>query len=383
MAAARNYYDILGVPKTATADEIKKAFRKAARKHHPDAGGSEEKFKELNEAYEVLSDAEKRKQYDQFGQYFGGPGGPGYGGGAPGGAGGAYPGGFPGGAGGPGGFQYTTADLGDLGDLFGSVFGGGFGGAQAQRAQRGGDLSYEVTLGFEEALEGVTTKVDVQRVESCAACKGSGAAAGTSAATCPACKGTGHVSQGQGLFGVSRACARCAGTGKVIEKPCPTCRGKGSVVKVKPLTVKIPAGATDGGKIRFKGKGEPGGGGGPAGDLYVVTHIRKHPYFTRDGADVVLELPVTLAEAALGAEVEVPTPHDRVKLKIAPGTQDGKVFKLPGKGAPKLKGSGHGDLKVRVKVAVPGDLTSEQKELLKRFASSRGAADNVRKHFEK
>jgi molecular chaperone DnaJ len=375
MAAARNYYDILGVPKTASADEIKKAFRKSARKHHPDAGGSEEKFKELNEAYEVLSDKEKRAQYDQFGQYFGGSGGPGYGG----------PGGpSPRGAGAPGGFQYTTADLGDLGDIFGSVFSGFGGGAPSQpRAQRGADLTYEVALTFDEALEGVTTKVDVQRVESCPTCRGSGAAPGTSPTTCPVCKGTGHVSQGQGLFGVSRPCSRCGGSGRIVETPCTTCRGKGSVVKVKPVTVKIPAGANDGGKIRFKGKGEPGSGGGPAGDLYLVTHIKKHPYFTRDGADVMLELPITLSEAALGAEMEVPTPRDRVKLKVAAGTQDGKVYKLPGKGAPKLKGSGHGDMKVRVKVAMPTELSAEQKELLKRFASSRGEADHVRKHLEK
>ena len=373
MAAARNYYDILGVPKTASADEIKKAFRKSARKHHPDAGGSEEKFKELNEAYEVLSDKEKRSQYDQFGQYFGGAGGPGYGGG-----------GAPGRGGPGGGYQYTTADLGDLGDIFGSVFSGFGGGAPAQpRTQRGSDLSYEVALTFDEALGGVTTKVDVQRVESCATCRGSGAAPGTSPTTCPVCKGTGHVSQGQGLFGVSRPCSRCGGSGRVVEMPCTTCRGKGSVVKVKPVTVKIPAGANDGGKIRFKGKGEPGGGGGPAGDLYVMTHIKKHPYFTRDGADVLLELPITVTEAALGAEMEVPTPRDRVKLKIAAGTPDGKVYKLPGKGAPKLKGTGQGDMKVRVKVVTPAELSSEQKELLKRFASSRGEADRVRKHLEK
>jgi molecular chaperone DnaJ len=384
MTAARNYYDILGVPKTASADEIKKAFRKSARKHHPDAGGSEEKFKELNEAYEVLSDKDKRAQYDEYGQYFGGRGGPGYGGpggpgAGPGGAGAGWP---PGGAGSPGGFQYTTTDMGDLGDLFGSVF-SGFGGAPAQpRAQRGRDLAYELTLSFQDALDGVTTKVDVQRVETCPTCKGSGAAPGTSPTTCPVCKGTGHVSQGQGLFGVSRTCSRCGGSGKTVESPCTTCRGKGSVVKVKPVTVKVPPGSNDGGKIRFRGKGEPGAGGGPAGDLYVVTHISKHPYFTRDGADVVLELPLTVTEAALGAEVEVPTPRDRVKLKIAAGTQDGKVYKLPGKGAPKLKGSGHGDMRVRVKVTVPADLSAEQKELLKRFASSRGETDRIRAHFD-
>jgi molecular chaperone DnaJ len=372
MAAARNYYDILGVPKSATADEVKKAFRRLARKHHPDAGGSEEKFKELNEAYEVLSDPEKREQYDQYGAYFGGN--------VPPGAGGAGPAGWPGAGPGPGGAAYTNVDLGDLGDLFGSMFGGGAGGGRSAgpAAQRGRDLTYEVQLSFDEAMKGVSTKIEVQRTESCPTCHGSGAAPGTSPVTCPVCKGSGHVAQGQGLFSFSRPCPRCAGAGTIVETPCPTCRGKGQVVKTKPVTVQIPAGVNDGGKLRFKGKGEPGVAGGPAGDLYVMTRIASHPYFTRDGANVVLELPVTFTEAALGSDVEVPTPDGRVKLKIAPGTQDGKVYKLAGKGAPKLKGAGRGDMKVRVKIVVPKDLSAEQKELLKRFASARGEADQVR-----
>ncbi len=375
MAGAKNYYDILGVPKSATADEIKKAFRKLARKHHPDKeGGSEERFKEINEAYEVLSDKEKRAQYDQFGQYFGGNVPPGAGAAGPGGA--AWPpgAGWPGGA--PGGV-YGNVDFGDLSDLFGSVFTGG--GRQESRAQRGRDLSYELTLGFDEALQGVSTKVEVQRAEQCKTCKGSGASPGTSVSTCPVCNGSGRVSQGQGMFAFSRTCHRCNGTGKVIEKPCATCKGVGRVVKNRPVTVQIPAGVTDGGRIRFKGKGEPGTGGGPAGDLYVVTHIRSHPYFKRHGADVLLDLPVTYDEAALGAEVEIPTPDGRVKLKIAEGTQSGKVYKLAGKGAAKLKGGGRGDMKVKVKVVTPEDLNTEQKELLKRFASSR--AEDMRKHL--
>jgi molecular chaperone DnaJ len=379
---AANHYDTLGVKKDASADEIKKAFRKLARKHHPDAGGSEERFKEINEAYEVLSDAEKRKQYDEYGQYFGGnmPPGAGAGAGAPG-AGGF--GGFPG-----GGYQtVNVGDLGDIGDLLGGMFGGGFGGGggggrAAAAAKRGGDLTYEVALTFEEALRGVSTKVDVQRAETCPTCKGTGAKPGTSPVTCPVCHGTGTVSQGQGLFGVSRTCSRCGGTGRVIEDPCKTCRGKGRVVRVKPLTVQIPAGVTDGGKIRFKGKGEPGSAGGPAGDLYVVTHIKKHPFFSREGADVALELPLTIAEAALGTQVEIPTPDGRVKLKVAPGTSDGKVYKLPGKGAPKLKGSGRGDMKVRVSIEVPKGLNGAQRKLLEEFAASRGAADDVRKHLK-
>ena len=382
--AAKDYYETLGVPKSATADEIKKAYRRLARKHHPDAGGSEEKFKEVGQAYEVLSDKEKRAEYDQFGAYFGGnvpPGGGGQGG----------PAGRPGGAPGAGGFQYTNVDMGDLGDLFGNLFGGGMPGgatmggpAQTRTAaQRGRDLTYEVSLTFDEALKGVSTKVDVQRTESCPTCHGSGAAPGTSATTCPVCQGSGHVAQGQGVFSFSRPCPRCGGSGKIIETPCSTCRGKGQVVRAKPVTVQIPPGVTDGGKIRFKGKGESGIGGGPAGDLYVITRIKPHPYFTREGADVALELPVTVTEAALGAQLEIPTPSGRVKLKVAPGTQDGKVYKLPGKGAARLKGNGFGDMKVRVKIVVPEELNAEQKELLKRFASSRGAADDVRKRFAK
>ncbi len=374
MPATKDYYDILGVKKSASADEIKKAFRKLARKHHPDAGGSEEKFKEINEAYEVLSDPEKRKQYDQYGAYFGGAG-------APGGPGGA-PGGWPPGAG--GGFSYEHVDL---GDIFGDVFGGGgFGGTRTgtsagRGARRGRDLTYEITLGFDEALAGVSTKVDVERAETCSVCKGSGAKPGTSATTCPTCSGTGHVSQGQGgMFAFSRPCPRCGGSGSVIENPCAACKGVGRATRIKPVTVNVPPGVTDGGKLRFKGKGEPGEGGAPAGDLYVVTHIKPHPYFTRDGADVVMELPITITEAALGTEVTIPVPEGgKVKLKIAPGTQDGAVHRLKGKGAPKLKGAGRGDLKVRMKVVVPSDLTAEQKELLNRFASSH--TGDVRAHI--
>ncbi|MDY0340868.1 MAG: molecular chaperone DnaJ [Coriobacteriia bacterium] len=370
--ADRDYYDILGVSKTATADEIKKAFRKQARKHHPDAGGSEDKFKEINQAYEVLSDDEKRKQYDTYGRYFGGATPPG-GAGGPGA--GWSGGGFPGGAGG-----YSNVEVGDLGDLFGNLFGGGGGGGSRRGAHRGADLQYDLTLTFDEALGGTSTKVDVKRTESCATCSGTGAKPGTSPTTCPTCSGSGQVAQGQGVFGFSRPCQRCGGTGRVIEHPCTTCKGKGKVLRVKPLTVNIPPGVTDGGKLRFAGKGEPGVGGAPAGDLYVTTHIKPHTFFTRDGADVVLELPVTITEAALGTEVQVPTPDGgKVKIKVAAGTADGKVLRVPGKGAPKLKGRGSGDLKVRVKIVVPQKLTGAQKDLLRKFESLR--ADDVRSHI--
>ncbi|MCX8007646.1 MAG: molecular chaperone DnaJ [Coriobacteriia bacterium] len=372
MAAAKDYYDILGVSRNATPDEIKKAFRKQARKHHPDAGGSEERFKEINEAYEVLSDPEKRKQYDQYGQYFGGTIPPGAG------AAGA-------GAGWPGGFTYThVGDIGDLGDLFGDLF-SGFGAAAGRQgarttARRGADLQYDVTLSFDESMRGLSTKVDVRRDETCTTCHGTGAKPGTGRSTCPTCKGSGHVTQGQGLFAFSRTCPRCAGEGTVVEHPCATCKGRGKVTRVKPLTVNIPAGVTDGSKLRFKGKGEPGVGGGPAGDLYVVTHVKPHPYYTREGADVVLDLPVTIAEAALGAEVTVPTPSgERVKLKIPAGTQDGKVLRVPGKGAPRLKGKGSGDLKVRIRVKVPTKLSARQRELLEELSRTMG--DEIRSHI--
>jgi len=376
MAPTANYYDVLGLKKDASAADIKKAFRRLARKHHPDAGGDEEKFKEINEAYEVLSNDEKRAQYDQYGQYFGGQAPPGAAGGAR--------GGWPGGAGGPGGgFRVDNVDL---GDLFGSVFGGGGGGGGGRRAagpqpQRGADVQLDLDLSFEQAYAGSSAKVEIERAETCSVCGGSGAKPGTSPVTCPTCGGSGAVSDGQGMFGFSRTCPTCSGTGRYIEQPCSACRGKGSVVRLKPVTVNVPPGATDGGRLRFKGKGRSGVNGGPAGDLYVVTRIKPHPYYTRDGADVRLDLPLGIAEAALGTEVKVPAPDGTtVKLKVPAGTQDGKIFKVSGKGAPKLKGSGHGDLKARARVVVPTELTDAQRELLERFAAEDGS--DVRAHIK-
>ncbi len=368
MAPSANYYDILGVKKDASADEIKKAFRRLARKHHPDAGGDEEKFKEINEAYETLSDTEKRAQYDQYGQYYGGQAPPG-----------ARPGaGWPGGGGGG-----VHVDVGDLGDIFGSVFsGGGFGGrASAPQPRRGHDVSVDLTLSFEQAFTGTSAKVDIKSTEQCSVCGGSGAKPGTSRTTCPTCGGAGAISEGQGMFGFSRTCPRCQGAGTIVEQPCAACRGTGSVVKLRPLTVNVPAGATDGGKLRFKGKGESGLNGGPRGDLYVVTKIRPHAYFKRDGSDVTMELPVSITEATLGTSITVPAPDgSKVKLKVPAGTQDGKVFRLRGKGAPKLKGSGNGDLRVKAHVVVPEDLTDRQRELLAEFAEEGGA--DVRAHIK-
>lgn len=221
--------------------------------------------------------------------------------------------------------------------------------------------------------------MEVERVEDCRKCKGTGAKPGTSPKTCPACGGSGTQAQSQGLFAVSRPCPRCAGSGRIIEDPCATCRGKGRVKRTKPVTVNVPAGVTDGGKIRFKGKGEPGVSGGPPGDLYVVTHIAPHAYFERDGSNVLLDLPVTVDEVALGSEIMVPTLDGKVRLKVKQGTQDGKVLTLKGKGAPKLKGRGRGDMRVRIRVRTPEKLDKEQKELLRRFASSR--SEDVRSHL--
>jgi molecular chaperone DnaJ len=357
MSPTTDYYDVLGVKKTASTDEVKKAFRRLARKHHPDAGGDEEKFKEINEAYEVLSDAEKRKQYDQYGQYFAGGVPPGYG------AGGSS----------PGGSRYQTVDGGDLGDLFGSVF-GGFGGGGGRRSQpqphRGRDLQLNVDLTFEQAYSGMSTQIEVDREETCSICKGSGAAPGTSSTTCPACGGQGVVSEGQGMFGFSRTCPRCQGSGQIVEHPCSTCRGSGSVKRRVPVTINVPAGAVDGGKLRFKGRGESGENGGPRGDLYVITRIKHHPYYSRDGADVILDLPLSIAEASLGTEVRVPAPDGtKVKLKVPAGTQDGRIFRIRGKGASHLKGSGVGDLKVKAHVVVPKELTDAQREALTQFAA--------------
>jgi molecular chaperone DnaJ len=226
----------------------------------------------------------------------------------------------------------------------------------------------------------MSTQVDVEGVESCATCGGTGAKPGTNPTTCPACGGTGRQAEGQGMFGFSRDCARCGGAGTIVEQPCSTCRGQGKVRRRKPVTVNVPAGANDEGKLRFKGKGEPGVNGGPRGDLYVITHIKRHPYYTRDGADVVLALPVSIAEAALGTEVRVPAPDGtKVKVKIPAGTQDGKVFRIRGKGAPKLKGGGHGDLRIQAHVVVPTELTGAQRSALEQFAAE--THENLRAHI--
>jgi molecular chaperone DnaJ len=345
-------YDTLGVKKGASADEIKKAYRKLAAQYHPDKNpgdaSAEEKFKEVQNAYDVLSDAEKRKQYDRFGEN-GRRAGPGF-----------DPGNF-------GGGNFTINDLGDLGDLFGGLFGGRAGRAGARRAQpeRGDDLEVLVNVSFEDSLRGLETKIPVQVTTACRECGGTGAEPGTSPVICPVCNGRGVVAESQGLFALSEPCPRCRGNGTVIEKPCHRCHGSGQEIRTKNYTVKIPAGVKDGTRIRLKGKGETGQSGGAAGDLFVVTRVEPSKRFQRRDADLVVDVPVTYAEAALGANVEVPTPYgDRVSLKVPAGTQDGRQLRIRGHGAPKLKGAGKGDLIARLRLTVPKRLTKKEREAL-------------------
>ena len=338
-------YDTLGVPKNASADEIKKAYRKLAREHHPDANpgdaAAEEKFKEVQTAYDVLSDPEKRKQYDTYGSANGRMGGPS-------------------GGGGP-----QFADF-DLSDLFGGLFGGGggFGRGRAPQPERGADLQTEVHVSFEDSLKGVQAPVRANLETACHTCGGSGAEPGTAPIVCPQCNGRGIVSDSQGLFSLSHPCPRCRGNGTVIEQPCHTCGGSGRERVQKTFQVKIPAGAKDGTKIRLKGRGEQGRNGGPAGDLYVVARVADSPVYERRGADLIVDVPVSFADAALGASVEVPTPEGTISLKVPAGSQHGKLLKVKGRGAPKLKGDGKGDLLARLKLIVPEQVSKQERELL-------------------
>jgi molecular chaperone DnaJ len=352
--ATRSPYEVLGVSKTASADEIKKAYRKLAREYHPDRNpgdaGAEERFKEVQGAYDLLSDAEKRQQYDRFGAANGrGPAG----------------GGFQGG-------NYNFAgdfNIGDLGDLFGGLFGGRGGSATQSRAQRGTDLEVDVNLSFEDSLKGLETKIPVTLDTACSVCHGSGAKPGTAPKICPECNGRGVVAESQGFFALSQPCPRCRGNGTVIEDPCDRCKGSGRERRTKRYTVKIPAGVKDGTRIRLMGKGEAGFGGGEAGDLFVVTRVQPSKLYERRGDDLVVDLPVTFSEAALGATVEVPTPDGTVSLKVKPGTQDGTMLRVKGKGAPKLKGGGRGDVLARVGIRVPKRLKKRERELLEELQS--------------
>jgi len=354
----RDYYEVLGVARGATQDEIKKAYRKLARKYHPDAHPddprAEERFKEVSTAYEVLSNPEKRKQYDAGPSAFFGRQGPS---GA-----GAY--GFD-----PRAFRDGQAFTGDFADLFSGLFGGRFsgGGPRRRQAQKGRDLSVGVTISFEDSLKGVTTRISVPKAVECAACGGSGAAPGTSPVVCPECGGRGVTAQNQGFFALSQPCLACAGQGTVIQTPCADCGGEGVQQAVKKFTVPIPAGVKDGTKIRLKGKGEPGQKGGPPGDLYVVVRVEASALYERRGSDLLVEVPVSFVEAALGASIAIPTPDGRVALKVPAGVRDATLLRVKGKGVPGLGGKSRGDLLARIRVVTPSSLTNEERELYSRL----------------
>ena len=357
----KDYYQVLGVPKNASAAEIKKAYRKLAQQHHPDANPgnaqAEERFKEISAAYDVLGDEGKRKQYDQVREMA-----------ASGFGSGGVPGGFPGGF--PGGGRVRTEDVsgfgvGDFGDLFGDLF-GAMGRRGRTRPARGADLETETTVTFEQAMEGTTVPVRITGPAACETCQGSGAAPGTTPVTCPTCGGAGAVAVNQGPFQMSQTCPRCHGAGRVVESPCPTCAGTGSRRRTRSFQVRIPPGVKDGAKIRLSGRGEPGPAGARAGDLMVAVRVRPHSFFARSGNDLTVELPVTYAEATLGANVQVPTLNGPVTMKVPAGTPSGKTFRLKGKGAPKR--SGRGDLLVTVQVEVPRKLSKPEKELLEQLS---------------
>jgi molecular chaperone DnaJ len=345
---ARSPYDVLGVPRTATDDEVKKAYRKLARENHPDANqgdaAAEERFKEIQGAYDVLSDPEKRKQYDAFGSADGRAGG------------------FPGGG------ANVNFDFGDISDLFGGlgdIFGRGR--TAQQPSGRGADVQAQVTVSFEDSLRGLETQIPVEAEATCRECGGSGAQPGTAPIICPECRGRGVTVESQGLFGLSHPCPRCHGAGTVIEKPCPRCHGSGRERRTRRYKVKIPAGVKNGTQIRLRGKGEPGYGGGPPGDLIVITRVADSPLYKRRGSDLEIEVPVTFADAALGSKVEVPTPEGPVSLKVPAGSESGKLLRIKGRGAPKLRGGGKGDVLARLKISVPKKPSKKERELLEQL----------------
>ena len=372
----RDYYEVLGVSKGASDDEIKKAYRKLAKKYHPDMNPdnkeAEAKFKEVNEAYEVLSNPEKRSKYDQFGHAGVDPnfGAGGFGGG------------------------FDMGDI-DLGDIFGSFFGGGFGGGYSgqQRAnapQKGESLRANLTISFEEAAFGCEKEIELNRTETCSDCHGSGCQPGTTAETCPDCRGTGvvRIQRGGGGFAFSSTapCTRCRGTGRLIHSPCRSCGGEGSVRKKQRIKVTIPAGIDNGQAVSLRGQGNAGKNGGPAGDLIVGVRIKPHPQFQREGTTVLYEQPVSFYQAAMGAELEIPTIDGKVKYTLPAGTQTGTTFRLRGKGIPSLQGRGRGDQYVTVKVQVPTNLTTEQREALRAFGEAMGeniSEGSIKSFFDK
>lgn len=352
MANKRDYYEVLGVGKDASAEDIKKSYRKLARQYHPDvnkADDAEAKFKEVKEAYDVLSDDSKRATYDRYGHVDPNQG-------------------FGGGAGG--------ADFGGFGDIFDMFFGGGGGRRDPNAPQRGNDLQYTMTIEFKEAVFGKEAEITIPRTESCDTCHGSGAKPGTKPETCSTCRGTGQQEVVQntpfGRMVNRRACTSCSGTGRIIREKCGTCHGAGKVKKQRRIKVNIPAGVDDGAQIRMSGEGEGGLRGGPSGDLYIVLRVKSHEFFDREGDDIYCEVPLTFVQAALGDEIEIPTLTEKVKLKIPAGTQTGTYFRLKGKGVPKLRGYGTGDQHVKVTIVTPTSLTDEQKELLRQFGDLSG-----------
>lgn len=353
----KDYYKILGVDRNATDEEIKKAFRRLAHLHHPDKfsgdKSKEENFKLINEAYESLKDPAKRAQYDRFGYVGTGP--------APG---------------------YGEAGFGaDFEDLFGEVFSDFFGGGR-RRAERGADLRYDLEISFDESAFGTAKTVNIPRTEVCSACRGTGSKQGSSPVTCSTCKGRGEVRYQQGFLTISRTCPACGGAGSVIKDPCAGCNGAGRVRSTHSLTVKVPPGVDTGSRLRISGEGEYGERGGRAGDLYIYITVKPHKIFRRDGDDIICEVPISFSNAALGAEIEVPTLDGPVKLKIPPGTQSGKVFRLKGKGIASLTTGRRGDAQIIIRVEVPAKLTKRQKELLEEFASLSGDdAMPLRKNF--
>jgi molecular chaperone DnaJ len=357
MASKKDYYELLGVSRGASADDLKKAYRNMAKKYHPDANPNnkeaEEKFKEINEAYEALSDPQKKAAYDQFGHAGVGAGGPG---------------GF-----GGGGFRpQDFGNAADFEDIFGDVFSNFFGGAGRpgrvrNQAQEGDDLRYDLNLTFEEAAFGTTQEVKIKKLATCDSCHGSGAKPGSGRVVCTTCKGTGQVRASQGFFTIARTCNRCGGQGEMPGSPCTTCRGHGRVEKERTISVKVPAGVDEGSRLRLRGEGEAGLNGGPAGDLYVFLHVEAHDFFEREGSDLNCEIPISFVQAALGTETEVPTLEGPVKMKIPAGTQSGKVFRLREKGLKNPQDSSVGDLLVTVIVEIPTDLNSKQKKMLEEF----------------
>ncbi len=355
-----DYYETLGISREADEEEIKKAYRRLALKHHPDRNSgnksAEETFKGINEAYAILSDPEKRKQYDLFGHAE-----------VP-----RWPEGFDFGRG--------------FSDIFGNIFDEFFGATgQARRSQRGSDLRYQVDLTFEESVFGKETKIRVRRSEPCPQCRGTGAKDGTALRACPTCNGTGQIRFQQGFFAVSRTCSHCGGEGRIVIEVCPTCKGSRQNIREKVLSLKIPPGVENGARLRVAGEGERGGDGGPPGDLYVVVRVKEHPLFTRDGDDIVCAVGIPFIKAVLGGKVEIPTIKGKTVVKIPSGTSDGRVFRLKEMGFPSLRGYGIGDQRVKVKLEIPTKLTARQRELLEEFARISGESPEADggKFFEK